>query len=165
MTDDQRGFKFLVGLAVLWLTWRYYVRGIWFAVIQYSIGTDICFGGDSVQSYAGPGAIVVAAVIEFVITVGWVSTLVASGIWDGFVLVGRFISDGFNVTHQYLKASQKPSVVPVPDKPAEVTAPVTNDLGFTPTGDPEKDAIMMLSQQVQYLDKQLKQMRGEPVGN
>lgn len=148
--NDQRGFRFLVGLAVLWLLWRYYARGIFFATVECCTGQDICFGGPEVQSYGGPGAIVVAAIIEFVITVGWVTTLVISGIWDGLVIFGGFIGDGFGAAHTYIKGAQAESV-------PEASQPTANVVQST--GDPEKDAITLLSQQVVYLAGELKAMK------
>ena len=142
--QEKRGFHFLAGLAVLWLIWRFYARGIFFASVQYCTGEDICFGGPEVQVYGGPGAIVVAAVIEFVITVGWVSTLVVSGIWDGLMIIGRFISDGFGVTHQYLKVAQV-EAVETPVAPAADARQLT----------PEQAAIEELSKQVVALAAKL----------
>jgi hypothetical protein len=142
--NQNRGFHFLAGLAVLWLIWRFYARGIFFASVQYCTGQDICFGGPEVQVYGGPGAIVVAAVIEFIITAGWVFVLVVCGIWDGLVILGRFVSDGFGVAHQYLKGAQV-------EASAAPAAPTADARQLTP----EQSAIEELSKQVVALAAKL----------
>lgn len=146
--QEKRGFHFLVGLATLWLISRLYARGIFFASVEYCTGVDICFGGPEVQTYGGPGAIVVAAVIETIITIGWVATLVVSGIWDGLVIAGRFVSDGFGAAHTYVKGAQAEAVA----KPAEAPAIPTADARQLT---PEQAAIEELSKQIVALNAKL----------
>jgi len=97
---NKRGFHFLVGLAVLWLLWRLYAAGIIFQAVYYMIG-------DETVAANGPGAIIVAFVIELILTLGWVTTLIVCGIWDGLLVLGRFVSDGFGAAHGYVTAAQK----------------------------------------------------------
>jgi hypothetical protein len=114
--NDKRGFHFLVGLAVLWLLWRLYAAGIIFQVVYYALGDETVVAN-------GPGAIIVAFVIEAVITIGWVVTLLTSGIWDGLLVLGRFVSDGFGAAHSYAVAAQAEGDVAVVSTADEETEP------------------------------------------
>jgi hypothetical protein len=130
---DKRGFHFLVGLAVLWLLWRLYAAGIIFQAVYYMIGDETVVSN-------GPGAIIVAFIIEAVITVGWVVTLLTSGIWDGLLVLGRFVSDGFGAAHSYAVKAQAEGEVAVV-KESLTTEPARNL-------SPEQAAIEELSRQV-----------------
>lgn len=153
--NGNRGFHFLVGLAVLWLGWRLYKAGIIFAAVAYATGVDVCgvYGDPAYAS--GPGAIIVAFAIEAIITIGWVMALSVSGIWDGLLVFGRFIGDGFGVAHGYVVASQKTNT-PVDAMAPSTTPAVAPD---APVGDawktPEQQAIEMLSSQLVALAAQV----------
>jgi len=136
--NDKRGFHFLVGLAVLWLLWRLYAAGIIFQVVYYALGDETVVAN-------GPGAIIVAFVIEAIITIGWVSTLLLSGIWDGLLVLGRFVSDGFGAAHSYVTAAQAEGDT--------VTTPVVTQDARSLT--PEQAAIEELSRQVVALNAKL----------
>jgi len=136
--NDKRGFHFLVGLAVLWLLWRLYAAGIIFQAVYYMIGDETVVAN-------GPGAIIVAFVIEAVITIGWVVTLLTSGIWDGLLVLGRFVSDGFGAAHSYAVAAQAEGDT--------VTTPVVTPDARALT--PEQAAIEELSRQVVALSQAL----------
>jgi len=133
LMNDKRGFHFLVGLAVLWLLWRLYAAGIIFQVVYYMIGDETVVSN-------GPGAIIVAFIIEAVITIGWVVTLLTSGIWDGLLVLGRFVSDGFGAAHGYVTAAQAEGEVAVVKE--SLTTEPTRNLS------PEQAAIEELSRQV-----------------
>jgi len=150
--NDKRGFHFLVGLAVLWLGWRLYKAGIIFAAVAYATGVDVC-GVYGEPVYAdGPGAIIVAFLIEAIITIGWVMTLSVSGIWDGLLVLGRFVGDGFGVAHGYVVAAQVKQV----EASVPSATPVVAD---APVGDawktPEQQAIELLSSQLVALAAQV----------
>lgn len=143
MNDHGRGFHFLAGLATLWLLWRLYVAGVILQTVAYATGMDT----DLVA--AGPGAIVVSFFVEAIITIGWVVTLVVSGLWDALVVVGGLVKDAFNQGHGYLKDAQwkKPSVAtdPVAATPVVVASSKT----------PEQQAIETLSLQLIEIAKRL----------
>jgi hypothetical protein len=147
MMQEKRGFHFLVGLAVLWLLWRLYAAGIIFQAIAYAFGPDAvaCYCTDGPIVASGPGAIIVAFAIEAIITIGWVVTLLVSGIWDGLVVLGRFVGDGFNTAHTYVKGGQ-----------AELSQPAaTTTTQSVRNLTPEQQAIEELSRQVVFLKTQL----------
>lgn len=139
---ENRGFHFLAGLATLWLLWRLYVAGVIFQTVAYATGNE------HLVVSSGPGAIVVSFIIEAIITIGWVVTLVISGLWDALVVIGRLIKDAFGQGHSYLKAAQveKPAVKP---NVAKVLVPQAS--GKTP----EQQAIELLSQQLVEIAKRL----------
>jgi hypothetical protein len=136
--NDKRGFHFLVGLAVLWLLWRLYAAGIIFQAVYYMIGDETVVAN-------GPGAIIVAFVIELILTLGWVTTLIVCGIWDGLMVLGRFVSDGFGAAHGYVTAAQAEGDT--------VTTPVVTPDARALT--PEQAAIEELSRQVVALSQAL----------
>lgn len=140
---ENRGFHFLAGLATLWLLWRLYAAGIILQTIAYATGQDVCINGEIVAA-SGPGAIVVAFVIEGVITIGWVVTLLASGLWDAILAVGRLIADAFGQGHLYLKDAQKPVDALAPST-------VADERQLTP----EQAAIELLSKQMQEIAAKL----------
>ena len=151
--NDKRGFHFLVGLAVLWFGWRLYKAGIIFAAVAYATGVDVCCVYGDPAYASGPGAIIVAFLIEAIITIGWVMTLSVSGIWDGLLVLGRFIGDGFGVAHGYVVASQVKHVDQLAPTATPMVAP------DAPVGDawktPEQQAIEMLSSQLVALAAQV----------
>lgn len=142
--SDKRGFHFLVGIAMLWFLWRLYAAGIIFQAVAYMLGPDAvaCYCNHGFVVANGPGAIIVAFVIEAIITVGWVVTLTVSGIWDGLVVLGRFVSDGFSAAHAYAKGAQAEAAT-IGD--IAVTPPVASD---TRSLTPEQAAIEELSRQM-----------------
>jgi hypothetical protein len=143
---ENRGFHFLAGLATLWLLWRLYVAGVIFQAVAYATGNS-----DLVSS--GPGAIIVAFIIEGIITIGWVVTLLLSGIWDAIIVVGRLIADAFGAGHGYLKDAQvKPEETPTV---AKVLIPEAS--GKTP----EQLAIETLSLQLVEISKRLPPVEAE----
>jgi hypothetical protein len=155
--QEKRGFHFLIGLAVLWLLWRLYAAGIIFQAVAYAFGPDAvaCYCQSTPIVASGPGAIIVAFAIEAIITIGWVVTLLVSGIWDGLVVLGGFVGDGFNTAHTYVKGGQVE--LSQPSATAEASKPAASVVQST--GDPEKDAITLLSQQVVYLAGELKTLK------
>jgi hypothetical protein len=136
--QDKRGFHFLVGLAVLWLLWRLYAAGIIFQAVYYALGDETIVAN-------GPGAIIVAFIIEAVITIGWVVTLLTSGIWDGLLVLGRFVSDGFGAAHSYAVKAQAEGDT--------VTTPVVTPDARALT--PEQAAIEELSRQLVAMNAKL----------
>jgi len=152
--SDKRGLYFLVGMAVLWFLYRLHRAGIIFAAIAYTTGIGVCsLYGEPVYA-DGPGAIIVAFLIESVITIGWVATLSLSGIWDALVVAGRFIGDGFGTAHAAIKASQ--------GTPGDALAPaavvaVVPEMAVSPpsTKTEEQQAIEMLSSQLVALAAQI----------
>jgi len=146
---EKRGFHFLVGLAALWFLWRLYAAGIIFQTVALVLGPEsvACYCDDGNVVASGPGAIIVAVIIEAVITIGWVITLAVSGIWDGLLVLGRFIGDGFGAAHGYVKGAQT-EATPVVTQTTRATAD-TRQLT------PEQQAIETLSKQLVELSKRL----------
>src|SRR5690606_2958630 len=79
-----RGWNFLIGLAVLWLGYRLYNEGVFHEWGLLSAGY---------ASVRGPGAVIVIFIVEAVITVGMVTTLVATGLWSGIMHVVALAND------------------------------------------------------------------------
>lgn len=142
--SDRRGLHFLTGLATLWMLWRLYASG-WLDQVIYS----------AMPVESGPGAVIVGLIVEAVITVGMLAVLVASGLWDLAMVTGRMIGDALGVARSYAielrparQRTQAPAAVASGDAeaavgPSDTTSPVVQQS----TGDPVKDAIVLLSQQ------------------
>lgn len=137
--NDRRGLHFLAGLATLWMLWRLYASG-WLDQVLYS----------AMPVESGPGAVIVGLIIEAVITVGMLAVLVASGLWDLAMVTGRLIGDALGAARSYAvnlrPALQRPSVPAAASddaSPSDTASPAVQ----SQTGDPVKDAIVLLSQQ------------------
>lgn len=133
--DSKRGFHFLVGIAALWLIWRLYSGG-------YFHDAGFLLAGMEVQT--GPGAIIVGVIIEFVITVGWVATLVASGLWGAAVEIGVLINDVFEQTKAYLLELQ-PEDEPADDAGGGGGSPPSDPPPPVPTAKPMSDGQKLLA--------------------
>lgn len=96
--NSNRGFHFLVGLAVIWLFWRLLITGV-----LHDIGF-LAFAPE--QAFRGPGAILVAFFIEAVIAIGAVAVLVTTGTWQVLYQCGVLIQDAFRMLVDYLSEWQ-----------------------------------------------------------
>jgi hypothetical protein len=143
MNQSQRGFHFLVGLSVLWLLWQLKSKGLILQAAMMATG-GIYYGGADEAVYGGPGAVIVAFVIEAIVAIGLVVTLLASGIWDALYTMGAFISDGFKSANGYLAVFQKPKASPLPGDASGTDAAPASDVGKTP----EMLAIEQISRDV-----------------
>lgn len=165
MSESKRGFHFLAGLAVIWLAYRLYSIG-WLHDVGFLMA------GEPVTQ--GPGAILVAFVIEGIIAIGWVATLTVSGLWDAAMVVGRLIGDTLKAAHAYLftaaKARQielkaaKPSTEPAKPADASIPDPITPEQALLATiadtrkqNDEQQTAIVALMSAVEKLTKQLEE--------
>lgn len=157
--EGNRGFHFLAGIAILWLTWRAYKAGIVFAAVAYATGGAgyMAFGD---HFYSGPGAVAVSFAIELVITIGWVATLVVTGLWDAAVFAARVLKDGLGLSVDYLKAAQtKPAELPPIAVGPPVDAFVPPDTPAVPS-DPLLAAIQAVNVNVMAVDANVREIAG-----
>ena len=115
--QTNRGFHFLIGIAVVWLFWRLLITGVLHDVGFLALSQEQ-------QAFRGPGAILIAFVIEAVIAIGAVAVLVTTGLWQAIYQMGVLVQDAFRMLVGYLAEWQtnrdtKPAKTPEPSQQLE----------------------------------------------
>lgn len=127
--QSNRGFHFLIGIAVVWLFWRLLITGVLHDIGFLALSQE--------QAFRGPGAILIAFFIEAIIAIGAVAVLVVTGLWQAIYQAGVLVQDAFRMLVDYLSEWQaaKPDAgdeVPVadikPSEPKPVNADAANPL-------------------------------------
>jgi len=119
---ENRGFHFLVGLAVVWLFWRLLITGV-----LHDIGFLATGSYGEQYAFRGPGAIIIAFFIEAIIAIGAVAVLVVTGTWEVIYQCGSLVRDAFAGLVMYLdewksnrdKPAKSPEVSQQPEQPVE----------------------------------------------
>ena len=153
MSKDGRGLHFLVGIGVIWLFWRLLITGVLHDVGFLAFQTE--------QAFRGPGAIVVAFILEAIIAIGAVSVLLVSGLWDAAYTFGVLLKDAFGMGTEYLaawQAEREPVEEVETQEPAEskpVGEPVNPLIGAMIN---TREQIEIQQRQIQQLSEQIAAM-------
>lgn len=145
MSKDNRGLHFLIGVAVVWLFWRLLITGVLHDIGFLAIQEE--------QAFRGPGAIVVAFVLEALIAIGAVSVLLVSGLWDAAYAMGVLVKDAFTMGTEYLAAWQLERK-PIDPEPVDVDP----DQPVAEAANPLIGAIINTREQMEQQQRQIAEL-------
>lgn len=109
--QSNRGFHFLIGIAVVWLFWRLLITGVLHDIGFLALSQE--------QAFRGPGAILIAFFIEAIIAIGAVAVLVVTGLWQAIYQAGVLVQDAFRMLVDYLAEWQSKKETPSDDVPLD----------------------------------------------
>ena len=117
--QSNRGFHFLIGIAVVWLFWRLLITGVLHDIGFLALSQE--------QAFRGPGAILIAFFIEAIIAIGAVAVLVVTGLWQAIYQAGALVQDAFRMLVDYLAEWQSSKETPDDEAPVEDIKPVSTE--------------------------------------
>lgn len=117
--QEKKGLNFLVGIGVLVVIYKIYTLGIFhqfgFMAVNYATGSNIDFNPMATRGTLSdtPVASFASLMVDLVTILGYLATIVMSGIWDALIVVGKYTKDLFDVLRVYLQNYTKTKTEPV----------------------------------------------------